>query len=318
MSKGYDHLVRRLRLRHFELLVALSEVGTMRGAAGRLHLSQPAISKMLAEAEDALGGLLFERTRQGVHPTAMGLAAVHRARVMLGELAQAHDDMAAMRGGASAVLRVGTFSVTTVVPVAVIGLRRRMPGASIHLHEGRVGELIQRLLDGELDCVLGALTSDLLGGDQLRQLQSEMLMDDRLCVLVAQHSPWRGRRRVTWADLQACDWVAPPKQTLVRQAFMTAFLNQAINPPEPVVEAMSSVTIGTVLRLDPGLLGAVRFEHAREEVARGGLVQLAVGPAVVLPPLGLFTRRGNVDPTPVMREFASALRKAGGRAAPGM
>jgi len=75
MSNGFDFLVRRLRLRHLELLVALGEAGTMRAAADRLHLSQPAISKMLLETEDALGARLFERSRQGVHPTPAGAAA---------------------------------------------------------------------------------------------------------------------------------------------------------------------------------------------------------------------------------------------------
>jgi DNA-binding transcriptional LysR family regulator len=311
MSKGFDYLVRRLRLRHLELLVALTEVGTMRGAAGRLHLSQPAISKMLIEAEDALGGRLFERSRQGMQATAAGAAAVHRARVVLGELAHARDEVDAIRSGASAVLRVGTFSVTAAVPAAVVQLRQRMPGAAVHIHEGRVRELIQRLLEGELDCVFGALTTELLASDLLQSLQSEVLLQDGLCVLAADSNPVVRRRRLKWVDLRGASWVAPPKQTLVRQAFMTAFLNGGVDPPEPVIEAMSSVTIGAVLRLDPSLLCAVRFEHARDEVARGGVRRLTVTPAVALPPLGLFTRRGGVDPTPVVREFAREIRKAG-------
>lgn len=313
MSEGIDFLVRRLRLRHLDLLVALAEAGTMRAAAERLHLSQPAISKMLLEAEDALGARLFERSRQGVQPTPAGAAAVHRARVVLGELAHAHDEVQAIRHGASTVLRVGSFSVTAAVPAAVVQLRRRMPGAAVRLHEGRVGELIRQLLDGDLDCVFGALTTELLAGDVLRQLRSEVLLHDRLCVLAARSNPLAKRRRLRWLDLRNEHWVAPPKQTLVRQAFMTAFLNEGAEPPEPVIEAMSSVTIGAVLRLDPQLLCAVRFEHARDEVSRGDVTQLAMTPSVPLPPLGLFTRRGSEEPTAAVQEFARAIRKAGAR-----
>jgi DNA-binding transcriptional LysR family regulator len=311
MKKGFDSVVRRLRLRHLELLVALAEVGTMRAAAARLHLSQPAISKMLLEAEDALGARLFDRSRQGVQANACGVAAVHRARVVLGELAHARDEVEAIHHGASAVLRVGTFSVTAAVPAAVVRLRQRMPGAAVRLHEGRVRELIQRLLDGELDCVFGALTNDLLTSDRLRALQSEVLLHDQLCVLASDsNTAWR-RRRLRWAHLKDASWVAPPKDTLVRHAFMAAFLNEGIDPPEPVIEAMSSVTIGAVLRLDARLLCAVRHEHARDEVARGGVKRLAVEPAIALPPLGLFTRRGDVGPTPILQEFARAIRKSG-------
>ncbi len=315
MSKGFDFLVRRLRLRHLDLLVALAETGTMRAAAARLHLSQPAISKMLREAEGALGARLFERSRQGVQPSAAGVAAVHRARVALNELAHAGSEVEAIRGGRSAVLRVGTFSVTAAVPAAVVRLRQRMPGAAVHLHEGRVGELVQRLLEGDLDCVFGALTPELLSSSLLRSLQSQLLLPDALCVLAAEGHPLCRRRGLGWPQLRTAAWVAPPKGTLVRQAFMSAFLDQGEEPPEPVIETMSSVTIGTLLRLDPALVGAVRHEHARDEVARGGLRRLALKPAVPLPPLGLYTRRGDAAATPVLQEFVRALQAAGARAA---
>ncbi len=68
-------MVRRLRLRHFELLVELAGSPTMRGAAQHLNLSQPAISKMLVEIEEAFGARLFDRSRQGVRPNAFGIAA---------------------------------------------------------------------------------------------------------------------------------------------------------------------------------------------------------------------------------------------------
>jgi DNA-binding transcriptional LysR family regulator len=315
MSDPVDYLVRRLRLRHLELLVALAETGTMRGAAGRLNLSQPAISKMLAEVEGGLGGRLFERSHQGVQANAFGAIAVHRARVSLSEVVRARDEIDALRAGATAVLRVGAPSVTATVPAAIIQLRARMPAASVQIREGRVRELIQRLLDGELDCVFGAITPELLTSDLLPFLQSEVLLEDQLCVLAASSNAPMRRRGLRWADLHTAHWVAPPKETLVRQALMTAFLNDGVQPPEPVIEAMSSVTIGTVLRMDPTLLCAVRFEHARDEVARGGVRRVSVFPTVPLPSLGLFTRRGVLEQPAVLQEFAKAIRRVGSTAA---
>ena len=312
-----DYLVRRLRLRHFELLVALHRSGTMRGAAGQLNLSQPAISKMLAEVEDAFGARLFDRSRRGVSANAFGVAAIHHALLVLGELSRATDEIDAMRTGASAMLRVGTLSVTAVVPAAIVELHARLPGAAVQIREGRVHELMERLLEGELDCVFGAITPEILAGESLQSLQSEVLLEDRLAVL-ASAAKRRSRRRLRWADLHAERWVAPPRQTLVRQAFMTAFMNEGIEPPVPVIEAMSSVTVGTVLRMDPSLLCAVRDEHARDEIARGGVRRVSVLPMIALPPLCLFTRRSGLEAPLVVREFARALRKAAGaRAAVG-
>lgn len=309
MNPTPDYLVRRLRLRHLELLVALAEAGTLRAAATRLHLSQPALSKMLAETEAGFGARLFERSPQGVAANALGQAAVYRARVILGELARGKDEVEALRTGASGVLRIGTLSVTAAVPRAVVLLRRRLPGARVQIHEARVRELIQRLLDGELDCVFGAITPELLVSDLLPLLRPEVLLEDELCVLCGAEHPLARSRRVHWADLHASPWVAPPKDTLVRQALMTAFLNDGLEPPEPAIEVLSSVTLGSVLRMDPALLGAARLEHTRDELARGGLHRVAVAPVVRLPSLGLYTRRDVEAPPPLVQAFGEAIRR---------
>lgn len=311
VSIGTDYMVRRLRLRHLELLVSLVETGSVRGAAARMNLSQPAISKMLSEVEEGLGARLFERSHQGVTANVFGAAATYRARVILNELTRARDDLDACRAGIAAVLRVGAPSVTAAVPAAIVQLRSRMPHTAVQIREGRVRELIQRLLDGELDCVFGAITPELLTSDMLALLQSEVLVADELCVLAAASNARMRRRGLGWAELHSENWVAPPKETLVRQAFMTAFVNEGMEPPEPVIEAMSSVTVGTVLRMDPTLLCAVRFEHARDEVARGGVRRVAVLPRVQLPSLGLFTRRSAIDQPAAVQEFARAIRRVG-------
>lgn len=310
MNSNTDFLVRRLRVRHLELLVVLIEAGTLRAAAQRLNLSQPALSKMLAEVESAFGSRLFERSPQGLAPNSLGAAAAYRARVILGELSQAVDEVDALRNGAQGVLRLGTLSVTSSVPRAVARLRRQMPRARIQIQEGRVRDLVQKLLNGELDCVFGAITPDLLTSDWLGLLEPELLLQDTLCVLCGEGHPLARRRRLTWADLHGHPWVAPPKDTLVRQALMTAFLNVGLQPPEPAVEVLSSVTVGSILRLDPALLGATRLEHATDELARKGVRRLMVQQAVPLPSLGLYTRRGRQS-SPLLSAFADALRHTG-------
>jgi DNA-binding transcriptional LysR family regulator len=314
-DKGHpgDYLVRRLRMRHLELVVALADAGSMRAASERLHLSQPALSKMLGELEAGFGSRLFDRLPRGLVANALGQSVVYRARVMLSELARGKDEVDALRSGAIGVLRLGTLSVTAAVPRAVAALRQRLPGARVQILEGRVRDLLQQLLDGQLDCVFGALVPELLTSELLPLLRPQVLLRDELCVLSADSPGRRRSRPMTWADLQARPWVAPPKDTLVRQGLMTAFLNEGLEPPDPAVEVLSSVTVGTILRLDPGLLGAVRFEHASDELARGGLRRLAVTPRIALPSLGLYTRHAAALP-PLVQAFAEQIRRVGATA----
>lgn len=310
MDTKTDRLVRTLRLRHLELLVALSESESMRSAASRLHLSQPAISKMLGEVEGCFGVKLFERSHQGVHANALGASAAFRARAVLNELAHATQDVDAMQSGIAAVLRVGAPSVTATIPDAIARLRERMPGVSVQLREGRVHELIQRLLEGELDCVFGAITPELIASDMIPLLEPLVLLPDTLCVLTSAASIHAGRRKLGWAQLHSAQWIVPPKETLVRQAFVTAFLNRGLTPPTPVVEAMSSVTIGSLLRKDPLLVSAVRLEHALDEIARGGVCQLNVTPQIELPSFGLFCRREGQARSPILTAFAEAVKSS--------
>ena len=300
-------------MRHLELLVALADAGTLRAAAARLHLSQPALSKMLVEIEAGFDARLFERSAQGLAANALGSAAIYRARVILGELARGKEEIDALRTGAAGILRLGTLSVTASVPRAIVRLRRRLPGARVQIHEGRVRDLIQRLLDGELDCVFGAITPELLSSELLPLLRPEVLLKDELCVLCGADHPLARSRKLGWADLRAQPWVAPPRDTLIRQAWMTAFLNEGLQPPEPAIEVLSSVTLGSVLRMDPALLGAMRFEQAREELARAGVRRLPVAPGIPLPSLGLYTRRGGERPTPLLQAFAAAIGRSGVR-----
>ena len=266
MDATTGRLVRKLRLRHLELLAVLAEADTMRSASAQLHLSQPAISKMLGEIEACFGARLFERSHQGIHPNALGDGAVFHARAVLNQLARATEDVGAMQQGAQAVLRVGAPSVTATVPAAIVRLRTHMPGAAVQIREGRVQELIQRLLAGELDCVYGAVTPELLTADITPLLEPVAMLQDELCVLASVPPKGAGnaRTRLRWRDLGAAPWLLPPKDTLVRQAFMTAFLNDGATPPVPVIEAISSVTIGVLMRQDASLLCAVRLEHAMD------------------------------------------------------
>jgi DNA-binding transcriptional LysR family regulator len=305
-------LLRRLRLRHIELLDVLADEPTIHAAAMRLNLSQPAVSKMLREVEGAFGARLFVRSKAGVRATAIGIAAVRRARLIRHEVEGCAEEIAALRDGGGPLLRLGTVSVTSIVPDALIKLRRKVPNAIVHISEGPVDTLLARLLAAELDCVFGALSPDLRGSPIVHDLIPEMVYRDRICVVVSDRSPLSLKRRFRWQDLARHSWVLPPPSTVVRQALVAMFVGHGLEPPFASVETMSPVTMSALVRADSDLIGIMREEQVRREREIPGLVELSVRPIAELPPLSLFTRKTRDGSSPVVGQFSLALKEAAG------
>jgi len=304
--------VRRLRMKHFQLLSVLGRRGTLSAASETLALTQPAVSKMLRELELAFGARLFERGRRGVEPTALGRAAIRHARTMIGEVELLADELRAMRQGATALLRLGTLSITAIVPAAIAVLMGSVPGVHVRIREGGIAELLSLLLEGELDCVFGAIAPDALATGAIGHLRWQSVLDDHLCALVSEAHPLAGAGQLRWCDLADEPWVAMPRDTVVRQRFMEAFVRQGLVPPQPVVETLSPVTIAALVRENPTLIGLARHETAVQGNLLAGVCRLPVAPRMQLPPLCLITRRGPAESSELLRAFVDSVRSVTG------
>lgn len=75
----------RLELRHLDLVVAIADSGSLRRAAARLHLTQPAVTTQLQRIEEHLGGVLFVRSAEGVLLTSTGEQFVTEAKTVLAQ-----------------------------------------------------------------------------------------------------------------------------------------------------------------------------------------------------------------------------------------
>ena len=73
-----DRIGRRVKLRDLHLLITVVQRGSMAKAAAELGVSQPAVSKGIADMEQTLGLRLLDRGRNGIEPTAYGRALVKR------------------------------------------------------------------------------------------------------------------------------------------------------------------------------------------------------------------------------------------------
>jgi len=311
MKDRGDLLFRRLRIRHIQLIVILGQTGSVRAAASSLHLSQPAVSKMLQEVEEAFGERLFDRSRRGVTPRPSGLLAIRRAQVVLNELRNASVELETSRD--SGLLRLGTLPVIGLVPVAVVSLLAEFPSAHVQLTESGVQNLVAGLLDGSLDCVCTALPASSL--ERIDELAVATIAEDRLCAVVSPRHALAVRAAITWQEAEPLRWVTTPRTALTRQVFDSAFVHRGLAPPVPVVETQSPLSLNMMVAADASLIGLARLDAGRLAARTEGLKVLAIEPAVALPPLSLLTRRDALPMAPIVEAFGRHLRDAAAEAA---
>jgi DNA-binding transcriptional LysR family regulator len=262
LSKG-------LTLRHLRLIVALDEYRQVSRVAQVMHITQPAVSKALAELEEGLGYALFLRLPRGIEPTAHGMSFVRHATSILDELDRARDELLALGAGASETLSVGamTGSTFSLMPQIVAKMRERMPRLNIAVYEASMETLMAQLRTNRLDVVLGGFSA----AHEASDIVSHHLCDEVMRVVVAPQHRLTRMAALSWPDLQAHVWVVPPRTARLRGMLESALARHGIELPAHCVESVATgFVLGALMELQ-----AVAFVSSRlaRVYARHGLVQ---------------------------------------------
>src|ERR1700760_3823304 len=106
-KQSTDWTGRRFKLRDLRILMTVVECGTMGKAAERLAISQPVVSKAIADMENALGGRLPRRTHRGVEPTSYGRALVKRGIAIFDEMRQGIEEIEFLSDPTAGEVRIG-------------------------------------------------------------------------------------------------------------------------------------------------------------------------------------------------------------------
>jgi LysR family transcriptional regulator of abg operon len=273
--------MRLQQIRHF---LAVVEAGTLRGAAARLGLTQPAITKSLRHLEDRVGARLMLRTPRGVVLTPAGRKLKDRARVIEAELRRLDEELAADRGEAegSVAFGVGPQQCTLLVPDALEHFRRQHAHARVRILEGVAPGLLGFVRDETLDfCVSMAPARKLERGLLFRPLW-------RPSLVVAGRKGHPLRRATSLRELSDCPWVMYfplGVGAMLEKAFAAA----GAPLPRSIVHCESyAVALSLLAKTDTlGLL----FPQVLEDPPIGGpLQQIAVRETIPSPLTGLYTR----------------------------
>jgi len=245
-----DRIKRRLKLRDLDILMAVVQTGSMGNAARSLNMSQPAVSKAIADLEYATGVRLLDRSRQGVEPTPYGMALLKRGVVIFDELRHGIQDIDFLADPTAGELRIGTTDPVSVAIVAPIikRLNAQYPRMTFHVFSGDTAtQLYQTMLGRKAEFVISRIASPAPD-----EYSVETLFQDSLVVAAGADNPWFRRRKIKLAELIDEPWTLQPLDsffgTLVAEAFRASGL------------ALPRLTVGaTSIHLRSEMLASGRF-----------------------------------------------------------
>jgi len=300
-----DRIGRRMKLQDLHVLMTVVQAGSMGKAAQRLHTSQPAISRSIAQLEDALGVRLLDRHRQGIEPTEYGRALLDCGVAVFDDLRQGVKNIEFLTDPTAGEVRIGSspFLAPSFVSAVIDRLSRRHPRIVFHLVATETQTLHRELSERNVDLLI-TRRFDLFTDEQFA---FEILYDDLYVVVAGAHNPWVRRRRIGLAELVNESWTLPPPESAVGSVAIEAFRASGLDYPRTTVFTLipavriSLLATGRFLTIFPA--SVLRFPVKRREIR-----VLPVELPIARLPIGIVTLK-NRTLSPVAQLFIDSARE---------
>lgn len=296
----------RLKTRQLLLLVTLAEEGNIHRAAQVLNMTQPAASKLLKDLEDVLEVPLFERLPRGMRPTWYGETMIRHARIALGSLNQAHEELQALKAGSFGQVCVGAITSPglALLPPAVAAVKREQPNLRVSLEIETSPVLLERLEQGKLDILVARLFEE---HDKSR-LRYEALTQELVCAVVRPGHPLLGTADLALPDVVDASWIVPPAGSVLRHRFELMFQEDGLAPPVNTVETAALLFLTSMLQRSD-MIAVLAADVARYYAAHGIVALLPLEMPCHMDNFGIITRTDRLL-SPAAKVMMKALKVA--------
>lgn len=293
-----------MKLQQLEVFIAVARERSLRAAARRLTLTQPAVTRTIKELEADLGAVLLTRSSTGIELTPYGQALEVRAGQLLEDARRAREEIEQMQGEMRGTLSFGTTSsiALTLLPQAVQQFRQAAPKAELSIMELKFPQSMHRLRDGQVDFAATHMLPEMLAED----LRSIPLLETDFVAMARAGHPLMGAR--TLAELANAEWLQPlsadgRKSSVVSKAFREAGL-----PPPRGAVRYASLAVMLALVSGTDMLGAASRPLA-ERLAAFGLQPIKPLAPLARVQMGVVMRK-SYQPTPMATQFLACLQTA--------
>ena len=242
-----------LSFKELERFVAVVEHGSLGGAAKTLGITQQALGRSLTKLEGALEAKLLSRSQGSqTRPTLYGEAFLQYAKSQLNGISQALQHVQSLVGARAGRVSLGIGETCDIGALArAVGeFHERQPDVEISLLEDYTEPLLDQLVEGELDCVVGSIPE----ADYTRRgvVHEVLHRIDDIVVARAQH-PLLKKQRLSLKDLQGYTWLVARRRSNDWAVIRDAFLAEDLDPPQRLIRT-DAVLVGTQLMLEDDYL----------------------------------------------------------------
>jgi DNA-binding transcriptional LysR family regulator len=251
-AKTWDERIgRRLKLRDLHIFMTVAQRRSMGKAAADLAVSQPAVSKAIADLEHTIGARLLDRTALGVEPTLYGEALLKWGGVVFDDLRQGVEELEFLANPTAGEIRISTTEpmAAGLVPAVVDRVSRQYPRLVINVLQAATVPLqYAALRERKVDLILGRMVTPIPDED----VNLEILFMDPFRVVAGANNRWARRRKVALVDLAEEAWTLPQRDGWIGPAVVEALHASGLN-------ALPHVVFSNSIQLHNALMATGRF-----------------------------------------------------------
>jgi LysR family transcriptional regulator of abg operon len=277
-----------MKVHQLKALVAVGDCGSIRAASRAIGLSPAAVTKAVRELEEEIKTLLITREAKGVTFTEAGRALLVHARLVVGQLARAEEEMALLSGRRRTPLRIGVASwiALTCLGDVVNLFQQRMPAVRLEFFEGVLTVSIPKLRDGTLDFSIGRACPASMHDD----FAHVPLFRISSAVVAREGHPLAHSRSL--ADLHDAQWLlnwTPDDDPDQPEDVFTRYLRECAPP----IHVAHSTVIAMSLIRSTDMLGLMPWPQVEAIARREQLCVLPLAERLNETTVSLVSRRGD-------------------------
>lgn len=316
VQKNRERVSNKQRLLHSEnmthvqlkTLIALQHTTSFSSAARNMGVSQPAVYRAARDLENLLNMELFEKTSHGLTLTKSARKLTRYVQLAYRELDLAYAELGELIGRDIVKITVGSMPLarTTLLPAAIDRLSELKPEVSIEIVDGPYDDLLTRLLDGEIDLLIGALRNPVPS----TEIEQEALFESPIHVVGRKGHPLTDNLKATKEDLTQYHWVVPRMGTPTRRIFEEQ-IGQYLENRGGLIECSSQSLINQLL-INSDRLTFISSHQLDDEKAYGQLERIPIDIDNAIRPIGITTRK-DWHPTTTQQLIISIIRNLSAR-----